>query len=114
MYGPAAIARRRCTGTTKAGAPCRAWALWDDPEQRCVIHAGRGHRGPLASRWPQPRQPARYVPCWCTAYPWPHRPASGLCRWPDPPTVTSPTPAGTHAMMMRRRWRRGRLVYERR
>lgn len=24
--------------------------------------------------------------CRCKAYPWPHRPAGGLCRFPDPPT----------------------------
>lgn len=24
--------------------------------------------------------------CRCAAYPWPHRPGGGLCRWPDPPT----------------------------
>jgi len=24
--------------------------------------------------------------CTCEAYPWPHRPGGGLCRWPDPPT----------------------------
>lgn len=23
--------------------------------------------------------------CKCEAYPWPHRPGGGLCRWPDPP-----------------------------
>lgn len=23
--------------------------------------------------------------CQCEAYPWPHRPGGGLCRWPDPP-----------------------------
>ena len=23
--------------------------------------------------------------CGCAAYPWPHRPGGGLCRWPDPP-----------------------------
>lgn len=23
--------------------------------------------------------------CTCKAYPWPHRPSGGLCRWPDPP-----------------------------
>jgi hypothetical protein len=23
--------------------------------------------------------------CRCEAYPWPHRPAGGLCRYPDPP-----------------------------
>ncbi|MCX5658362.1 MAG: hypothetical protein NTW19_01405, partial [Planctomycetota bacterium] len=24
--------------------------------------------------------------CRCKAYPWPHRPAGGFCRFPDPPT----------------------------
>lgn len=24
--------------------------------------------------------------CLCKAYPWPHRPRGGLCRYPDPPT----------------------------
>jgi hypothetical protein len=23
--------------------------------------------------------------CGCEAYPWPHRPGGGFCRWPDPP-----------------------------
>jgi hypothetical protein len=23
--------------------------------------------------------------CRCAAYPWPHRPGGGLCRWPEPP-----------------------------
>ena len=23
--------------------------------------------------------------CRCEAYPWPHRPRGGLCRYPDPP-----------------------------
>src|SRR6516164_4286955 len=23
--------------------------------------------------------------CRCEAYPWPHRPGGGFCRWPDPP-----------------------------
>ena len=23
--------------------------------------------------------------CRCEAYPWPHRPKGGLCRWPEPP-----------------------------
>ncbi|MGH7179425.1 MAG: hypothetical protein ACREJC_18760, partial [Tepidisphaeraceae bacterium] len=23
--------------------------------------------------------------CRCTAYPWPHRPGGGLCRWPEAP-----------------------------
>jgi hypothetical protein len=26
--------------------------------------------------------------CRCRAYPWPHRPGGGLCRWPDPPLET--------------------------
>jgi hypothetical protein len=27
----------------------------------------------------------RQAKCQCKAYPWPHRPGSGLCRYPDPP-----------------------------
>lgn len=26
--------------------------------------------------------------CRCQAYPWPHRPAGGLCRYPEPPIAT--------------------------
>lgn len=33
--------------------------------------------------------------CQCEAYPWPHRPTGGLCRWPDPPTERwQPKPGG--------------------
>jgi hypothetical protein len=93
-YSARAIARRRCLGTTKTGNPCRAWALWDDPRQLCVNHAGRGHTGPMeGKRRSYPR--GRYTPCRCEAYAWPHRPAAGLCRWPDPPEFRLTTPAGT-------------------
>lgn len=34
-YSAQARAMRRCTGTRKDGEPCRAWACWDDPLQRC-------------------------------------------------------------------------------
>jgi hypothetical protein len=97
-YGEAAVARRRCTATRKDGTPCRAWALWGDPRQRCVFHAGARERRTWAPWWG--RQHARYTPCRCGAYAWPHRPGSGLCRWPEAPAATCPTPAGTHG----RRW----------
>ncbi len=114
-YSEAAIARRRCTARTRAGAPCRAWACWDDPQQRCVIHAGRGHRGPQHPGH-RPYRRARYPAYTCPAYQWPHRPGAGLCRWPDPPARCHPTPAVTHRATFRRRWRRrsGRYGYERR
>ena len=33
--------------------------------------------------------------CRCEAYPWPHRPGGGLCRWPDPPVERwQPNPGG--------------------
>jgi hypothetical protein len=99
-YSLAAIERRRCTATRRDGEPCRGWAMWDDPAQRCVIHAGRGHRGPLAPGF-APSVHARYEPCRCVAYNWPHRPGGGLCRWPDPPLYRLTTPAGT-----RKWWRR--------
>lgn len=104
-YSPAAIERRRCLGTRKDGQPCRAWALWDDPRQLCAQHAGRGARGPRgpnASRWPYaPEKRTNYTPCTCRAYDWPHRPGSGLCRWPDPPMYRRTTPAGTRSELAR-------------
>ncbi len=101
-YSAAAIARRRCTGTRKDGQPCRAWAVWDDPRQLCVSHVGRHFTGWINFKRRSRDLPAAYEPCTCAAYAWPHRPAGGLCRWPDPPLYRSTTPAGTHD------WPRGR------
>jgi len=42
MYTETAATRRRCTGTTKTGAPYRGWACWGDPRQRCKTHGGTG------------------------------------------------------------------------
>jgi hypothetical protein len=69
-----------------------------DPRQVCVAHAGCHHRGPLpllgqASGYVR----ARYVPCRCRAYAWPHRPGGGLCRWPEPPLFRCTIPAGSHS-----------------
>jgi hypothetical protein len=97
-YGPEAKGRRRCTGTRKDGESCEAGALWDDPRQLCVAHAGRHHRGPMYLKFPPyRRQKARYVPCLCVAYAWPHRPGGGLCSWPEPPAFRCLIPAGTHS-----------------
>ena len=93
-YSARAIARRRCLGHTKAGMPCRAWALWGDPRQLCVNHAGRAHTGPRDDKR-RSSPSARYVHCRCEAYAWPHRPAGGLCCWPDSPEFRLTTPAGT-------------------
>jgi hypothetical protein len=42
--------------------------------------------------------------CACAAYPWPHRPRGGLCRWPHPPLDTFKGKAGVTAPVgMRRR-----------
>jgi hypothetical protein len=100
MYGPEAQRRRRCTDTRQDGQPCRAWALWDDSDQLCVNHAGRGHRGPMP--WPpawstRVRGRANYEPCVCIAYQWPHRPGGGLCEWPNLPRWRCTSPAGTRS-----------------
>jgi len=94
-YSDAAQGRRRCVGVKADGTPCRAWALWDDPWQRCVCHAGRHHRGKQTGRRRSER--TRYRPCRCPAYKWPHRPGGGLCCWPDPPKFVLTTPSGTHS-----------------
>ncbi len=82
-YTPETRARRRCTATRTDGAPCRAFAAWGDPMQRCGGHGGRSRGRPV---------------CRCVAYNWPHRPGGGLCRWPDEPTHRLTTAAGTHGL----------------
>lgn len=115
-YNEKAKARRRCTGTTAAGKPCRAWAVWDDDRQLCNVHAGRHYRAEpppddmsleqiiaheerRAAAWLERLlnpPPTNYTPCNCAAYNWPHRPGGGLCSWPDPPEAASAIPTGTH------------------
>ncbi len=94
-YNAAAVALRQCRAITRDGRACRAWAVWDDPRQLCMTHAGRHHTGPMSRFAPNPGKPAAYRPCGCAAYAWPHRPGGGLCRWPHPPLVESTIPAGT-------------------
>lgn len=112
MYGSEALAMRRCTGLRLDGSPCRAWAEWGSPQQRCTAHSGRPRRtrAGCGNSWPympRPTKPARYEPCRCIAYAWPHRPASGLCCWPFDPMYRLTTPAGTHRRGRDRSWVRG-------
>ncbi|MDP9356414.1 MAG: hypothetical protein M3R02_14240, partial [Chloroflexota bacterium] len=80
-YSATAHDRRRCTATRTDGTPCKAYAAWGDPGQRCGGRGGRSTGRPS---------------CRCAAYQWPHRPGGGLCRWPDEPEHCRTTPAGTH------------------
>lgn len=98
MYNAKAAAMRICKATKKDGTYCRAWAMWEHPEQLCSTHAGRHHRGPM------PKIPAfinakksRPKNCKCKAYNWPHRPGGGFCEWPNPPIRQSSIPASTHS-----------------
>lgn len=43
------------------------------------------------------REKTAYEPCRCVAYPYPHRPGSGLCEWPNPPRYRSTQCPGVHA-----------------
>jgi hypothetical protein len=94
-YSAKARELRRCRAVKANGEPCKGWAMWGHPDGYCGAHAGAsrvryppGVRGPVA-------QHARYEPCRCPAYKWPHRPGGGLCRWPDPPEWRCTIPAGT-------------------
>jgi hypothetical protein len=81
MYNARAVQIRRCRSFRADGEACRSWAAWDDLHQRCAIHAGRHHRG--YDRWVRAEpEHARYPPCECSAYNWPHRPGGGRCEWP--------------------------------
>lgn len=51
-----------------------------------------------------PSRAKRRRTCTCGAYPWPHRPGGGLCRFPDPPEEAWKGKASSHAPVgMRRR-----------
>ncbi len=91
-YTPEAMALRRCKARCADGSPCHAFACWDDPRGLCASH-GRHHRGPMAKQ-PTPSKHARYVPCTCVAYAFPHRPGAGVCRWPDEPRFEELGPEG--------------------
>ncbi len=95
-YSDAAKERRRCLGTRADGQPCRNYAVWNTDRQLCAQHAGRAHVGPRYG-WRQREWKTKYIPCTCQAYAWPHRPGSGICRWPEAPHFRCTTPAGTHA-----------------
>jgi hypothetical protein len=88
---------RRCTGRTKKGKPCQAWAIRGHPRPLCMSHAGRHHRGPLPPPWVRQARASRemvsdflrassrfrerdYNNCTCEAYRFPHRPRSGRCE----------------------------------
>lgn len=86
-YSSEAIFLRRCLGHNKDGSPCKSWALWSAPDQKCPKHsAWYGAVG----KSPAPR-------CDCDAYPFPHRPGGGLCEWPNKkPRKRSTTTPGKH------------------
>jgi hypothetical protein len=89
-YGTVARALRRCTATTKAGEPCQQFAVWSDEAGRCAAHGGR-------VLGPRTYERTAYTPCRCLAYRFPHRPASGLCEWPNAPLETLKMSPGTHS-----------------
>lgn len=99
-YSALAMARRRCLSRRRDGAPCRAWALWNDRGQRCRMHStkrghSRSYRRLMAATLGQDLADGlgRLV-CRCRAYRWPHRPRSGVCRWPEESSEVYTTPLG--------------------
>jgi hypothetical protein len=98
-YNSAAVVSRKCLARRRDGERCEGWAIWGFPKQVC-----RARSGLPRARYLGPGEgkggPAKFVPCLCVAYKWPHRPGGGLCCWPLPPKHRCTTPAGTH-----REWR---------
>lgn len=88
MYSKHALKMRRCQGHNRDGSPCEAWALWRSSDQKCRWHTS-DH---LAA---QTEASTTTAVCRCAAYPFPHRPGSGGCRWPDEPTAIHHVEAGT-------------------
>src|SRR5689334_6798938 len=114
-YSKKAQELRRCKATKANGEPCRAWAMWRDPQGRCMAHAGVERNFNGRCKGPVKTQT---VACNCAAYAWPHRPGGGFCRWPDPPLFRLLTPKSTHCeermrgadgalmKLLQRQWRR--------
>src|SRR5437762_2510681 len=48
-YTDAADALRHCTARRRDGAPCGAYAVWEDPERRCWRHGGKRPKPPRKS-----------------------------------------------------------------
>jgi len=92
-YSQKARELRRCKATKANGEPCKAWAMWSDPEGRCMAHAGV--KRDFTGRYKKPIK-TQAVACTCATYSWPHRPGSGWCQWPDPPLVRVLIPESTH------------------
>lgn len=88
-YSEKARELRLCQATTKQGAPCRQYAVWGDSLRRCATHGGRVPVDHL-------REKTHATPCHCVAFPFPHRPGSSLCRWPDEPQYRLMMRPGTH------------------
>lgn len=99
MYTEKTRTLRQCMAMTRRGVQCRAFALWNNPANRCAVHTYAHRR--RVGLW---RYPWRAEPCSCPAFNFPHRLNSGGCRWPDLPEWTCTTPTGTH------RWPRIRGV----
>lgn len=97
--------RRRCVERRADGKPCRAWAMWDSPDQRCSSHTYKTRRrDDEMSDEIRREQNRRNAPtCRCLAYSFPHRAGNGLCRHPDEPLESWPTPAGKRALGKLRR-----------
>ena len=89
-YSDQAKAMRRCSALTKDGPPCQQFAVWGDEQGRCATHGGRVQKS-------HKREKTHYHPCACVAYPFPHRPGSGLCEWPNPPQFMLRMRPGTHS-----------------
>lgn len=90
---------RRCKATKQDGLPCQAWAVWGAKEQMCSSHLypTRRKNDEITEETRNTKPRRRGPTCNCRAYDWPHRPGNGLCRWPDDPIKTCPTPGGSRS-----------------
>jgi hypothetical protein len=83
-----ALEKRRCVALTLAGEQCQNFAIWDNEDHLCASHFHKKRRGKLtaeerkAEKEKKKRRRGEF--CMCPAYPFPHRLANGLCRYPDP------------------------------
>ena len=73
----------------------KAW--WKDRGAAYLENEQRGEEHRLALQKRRPK-------CQCKAYPWPHRPGGGLCRYPDAPAeIWKGTPGRNRRVGVRHR-----------
>jgi len=73
------------TGKSSSDIFKDAWRMLPPLRQYWQEKNREERQAKAVQRVKQKARDRRRKPCTCGAYPWPHRPCGGLCRYPEPP-----------------------------